>query len=351
MQSVNRHVPPTQAAASVPNRKVPDGEYRPPQGVSPIIWRGVKINKEGRSTSRMMPGIGLVPPALYIAESLQEALAIEKRYLAGHEKYKNHLQGRIGIKNEAVWHALANPSNSQFTSWSRSWTYALSRSLQWSRLDRPNEPLETLSEELHLVALVPDLVEHERIMDLATLLKDPSVKNYYNNLTVKVPPPRAGQFPVALPQKLANNQNEQEVVVFGHVPANAFFTVSLHQLLTNNGILQLHDFFVRCKQAIPPTVDSPAHADLRQLLSEVMLHHQLCFPYDIGRRWMAAASKEIGRFHIEQRMHRELNETEKQQDALINWLLQRATREFAANGASEGRTKVLGPPRPGEICW
>lgn len=308
-----------------------------------IVWRGVAL-RPGSSleyTSRTVHGVGLVPPALF-GQNLTGVRQAESNFTNQTRPLSNGQKLRLDKRGEAVYHSLRQSSaDSMFTSWSRSWTYALFYALQKSRSVAHGLSLQTLMEKTFLIGALPRRLG-SKAFDLMTLLRSKGPQDYIRLVTARNPnPPNARELQDQILTMMQHSaEAEQEVVIFGHIPEEAYFTISLWQLLKANGVFHL-----------PPSYLASLPVDLKPKFY-LQARHNLCVaiasslnnpaalssPNEVAARWIRSTSG--GRFCV-------VRQGGKEEDAQILDTLRRAMQEFVAQCSRQDWSR----PAPGEVCW
>lgn len=186
----------------------------------PILWHGVSDVVYDQKASHFV-GVGLVPRKFGQCKSLQDFNGGLANLKAHHSNdVARTLNSDAHIEDAALRYSFNDIHGcDMFTSWSRSWTYALFHvSLRTRRRNPfPYIPDEELMRDIHLMgALTHQLVGPA--IDLEVLLKTRSAS-------------KREPIKNELARKIETARVELGVLIYGHVPETALFSISMGDFL------------------------------------------------------------------------------------------------------------------------
>lgn len=316
-----------------------------------LIWRGVverplSDSRQHKTSSRFIPGIGLVPPALYEAKSPAEVNRAEKAH------WKQYgLDARVKAI-EHSYNSTSAPVDEQFyTSWSRSWVIALHWALTESLAAKyTGEGLEHVLKTTHLVAAFTHCLP-DRVHDIVAELQMP----FWRAAFLQTPTPSAAMQATAtsaIERCKIKFSGVQEVTVFGAVPEPAFMAVPLWDLLKSAFGSNLHgvlDLPVGTFEILRPTLhlgpNNMLEPDFKLDLWQAMCERSEASFHRAGIVWTNLSTH--GRFKLE-RTNKLRNSQLESEDAEIQERITHSLLCFRANEIFRPRAALL---LKGEICW
>lgn len=310
-----------------------------------LIFRGVvtRFERSDKTSSRHLPGIGLVPPALYQKKNLDEVKAALRTFQS---------RSDIDTKIKAIHHSLdpqrLDKGDQFYTSWSRSWTIAVHWALAESH-SASSTNLSALLKETYVVCALPHHLPNQ-VYDLPGLVRSSAWARQYQG-TGKISPELRALAREHINFDAQRFESVQEVVVFGVVPDSAFFSISLWDLLqagptshrVGYGALGLPgpvlpafgkvltlDKTAAFRQLLHKEMSKISEDRLKQAASEVM---KLSFNgrFKIDRAWMADKQRADN----------------AKEDHEIQELLAHTLITFRNNERSDWSNFAIA----GEICW